>query len=413
MKNAFRLASFALAVSACSQGALPSLPNEATEPVPTTIRLVGAPPQLAAGAWANMRAQVLDQFDEPLAGQTIALAVRVPEGESPGLVPGLGNSCSTGSAGEACSIALESKGPMGRYTVALTSGPIQAVEHVIEVTPAVEDAELSFQVPGRPGLRFRNGDRDLLAFQVPVNLLASGDPVTVDLRLTDRYGNPVPAALAAEVLAPAGAPSGGGADAGVDAGAAGDGGEAMDGGAAADAAQPSGADSGALMDVQTPSNDAAPADAGAAADATAGLDAGGEADAEPTVRLAVGTDCEQAPVLRAQAMPDAQGRLRLCLWGTGVIGAGRVAIRVPGVLRVDDGEGGEGEALTLPTNTLPSGRVRLSVQGQPQPALRGGRGHQRPGGAGHRYGRAAQPRARARGAHLLCRSERRGAGGSL
>ena len=231
MKNALRLASFALAVSACSQGALPSLPDEATEPVPTTIRLVGAPPKLAAGAWANMRAQVLDQFDEPLARQTIALAVRVPEGESPGLVPGLGNSCSTGSAGEACSIALESKGPMGRYTVALTSGPIQAVEHVIEVTPAVEDAELSFQVPGRPGLRFRNGDRDLLAFQVPVNLLASGDPVSVELRLTDRYGNPVPAALTAEVLAPAGARPEAGADAGIDAGVALDGGEVMDGGA--------------------------------------------------------------------------------------------------------------------------------------------------------------------------------------
>ena len=152
----------------------------------------------------------------------------------------------------------------------------------------------------------------------------------------------------------------------MDAGAAVDGGEAMDGGAAADAAQPGGADSGALRDAQTPSNDAAPADAGEAADATAGLDAGGEAGAEPTVRLALGSDCEQAPVLSAQAMPDAQGRLRLCLWGTGVIGAGRVAIRVPGVLRVDDGEGGEGEALTLPTNTLPSGRVRLSVQGQPQ-----------------------------------------------
>ena len=219
---------------------------------------------------------------------------------------------------------------------------------------------------------FRNGQRNALAFGDPVSLLAGAAPVVVNLRLTDRYGNPVPAALTAEVLAPAGAPSGGGWMRAWTPAQRCDGGEAMDGGAAADAAQPGGADSGALMDVQTPSNDAAPADAGAAADATAGLDAGGEADAEPTVRLAVGTDCEQAPVLSAQAMPDAQGRLRLCLWGTGVIGAGRVAIRVPGVLRVDDGEGGEGEALTLPTNTLPSGRVRLSVQRQPQPRCAAG-----------------------------------------
>ena len=93
---------------------------------------------------------------------------------------------------------------MGRYTVALTSGPIQAVEHVIEVTPAVEDAE--FRGAGASRASLSKADRDLLAFQVPVNLLASGDPVTVNLRLTDRYGNPVPAALAAEVLAPAGAP---------------------------------------------------------------------------------------------------------------------------------------------------------------------------------------------------------------
>ena len=83
--------------------------------MPTVVRLIEPPSQLAAGAWASVSAQVLDQFDQPLAGQTVALAVLVPEGEAPGLVPGLGNSCSTGLAGEPCPIALESKGPMSTY----------------------------------------------------------------------------------------------------------------------------------------------------------------------------------------------------------------------------------------------------------------------------------------------------------
>ena len=197
MKSLHRFSCLGLLVAACSQGALPSLPDEATEPVPTTISVVQAPSKLVAGAWSVVRAEVLDQFGEALSGQTISVAVQT-DSEDLGLVPPLGNACTTGLSGEPCDLVLRSEGQVGVFAVQLTSGNVEPKRLEVQVTPAVDELRLTLQLPGRPALRFRNGERDLLAFQAPVNLLASGDAVAVELRLTDRFGNPVPAMLRAE-----------------------------------------------------------------------------------------------------------------------------------------------------------------------------------------------------------------------
>ena len=233
------------------------LPDEATEPVPTTS-LVQAPSKLVAGARAWC-AEVLDQFGEALSGQTISVAVQT-DSEDLGLVPPLGNACTTGLSGEPCDLVLRSEGQVGVFAVQLTSGNVEPKRLEVQVTPAVDALRLTLQLPGRPLVEFRNGQRNALAFGDPVSLLAGAAPVAVNLRLTDRYGNPVPAALTAEVLAQPAHPRGG-ADAWTQRSGGwrrGDG-----GGAAADAAQSGGADSG--REGRTTTADAAPADAGEAA----------------------------------------------------------------------------------------------------------------------------------------------------
>ena len=63
-------------------------------------------------------------------------------------------------------------------------------------------------------------------------------------------------------------------------------------------------------------------------------------------------------------MPDAQGRVVLCIAGGSAIGLAQVLISVPGVLRAEDDQDGQGDALTLRTNTLPAGQLRLVVSGE-------------------------------------------------
>ena len=113
MKPLHRLSCLGLLAAACSQGALPSLPDEATEPVPTTISVVQAPSKLVAGAWSVVRAEVLDQFGEALSGQTISVAVQT-DSEDLGLVPPLGNACTTGLSGEPCDLVAAQRGAGGR-----------------------------------------------------------------------------------------------------------------------------------------------------------------------------------------------------------------------------------------------------------------------------------------------------------
>ena len=148
MKTAARLSTLALALSACSQGALPSLPSEQSVPTPTLLEVAELDGALSAGDWTNLSVRVLDQFDEPMAGQVVTAQVQVPEGERPGLVPGLGNTCRTGVAGERCAIALRSEGPVGRYTVALSTGALPAVERSVEVVANRARARLEL---GRDG----------------------------------------------------------------------------------------------------------------------------------------------------------------------------------------------------------------------------------------------------------------------
>ena len=77
MKTAARLSTLALALSACSQGALPSLPSEQSVPTPTLLELAELEGALSAGDWTNLSVRVLDQFDEPMAGQVVT--AQVPE----------------------------------------------------------------------------------------------------------------------------------------------------------------------------------------------------------------------------------------------------------------------------------------------------------------------------------------------
>ena len=80
MKTAARLSTLALALSACSQGALPSLPSEQSVPTPTQLEVAELDGALSAGDWTNLSVRVLDQFDEPMAGQVVTAQVQVPEG---------------------------------------------------------------------------------------------------------------------------------------------------------------------------------------------------------------------------------------------------------------------------------------------------------------------------------------------
>ena len=106
---------------------LPSLPNEATAGADNDW-LVGAPPQPPQALGKHAR-PLISSMNRSRGRRSLwrFVCLRV----SRGLVPGLETRAAR-FGGRGVLIALESKGPMGRYTVALTSGPIQAVEHVIE-----------------------------------------------------------------------------------------------------------------------------------------------------------------------------------------------------------------------------------------------------------------------------------------
>ncbi len=366
MKSLHLISCLGLALGACSQGALPNLPEDSVESVPTTLRVVQAPETLVAGAWSALSVEVHDQLGAVMPGQTISVAVEA-QGADLGLVPPLGNACTTGLAGEACDLVLRSEGPMGTYAVLLTSGNVPPVRLEIEVLPAAADAVFELRIPGRPALRFRNGERDVLSFEEPVDILASGDPVAVELRLSDRHGNPISALIQAqtrspqpEPVTPLPRPDAGALDAAP-----------ADASIAQDVTP---GDASVAHDIT--SADAAPADALVAEDAApAPLDASaGDATSQPAdagtpsetpLTLSLGANCQGSRSASDQAMPDAQGRVVLCIAGGSAIGPAQLLISVPGVLRVEDDQGGQGDALTLRTNTLPAGQLRLVVSGEP------------------------------------------------
>jgi len=298
------LATVIALATACQ--ALPELPSNDAVPIPTTLRLVEAPARLAAGAWTRVTVEVLDQSEQLMAGQVVTAAVRVPQGEAPGVAPGLGNSCRTGLAGEACPIPLKSEGPVGRFIVVLTTGSVAPIEYQIDVVPAPEGARLTVVAPERAPFFFVNGQTDALRLEAPLPLLGGGDPVAVRLTLVDAFGNPIAALLRAElVLDNAPAPPSNN-DAGVAPDAATDGGQPSDAaqgdGAAPDTAaqEPTLPDASADAAAPDASADAAPLDAAAP-----------DAGAEPglPLRLALGADCSGALASSAEAVRETIGVL--------------------------------------------------------------------------------------------------------
>ncbi|MDE0883856.1 MAG: hypothetical protein OSB21_14790, partial [Myxococcota bacterium] len=189
---------FACFMMACSQGVLPQIPPERNERIPTSVELVAAPERLVAGAWGQIEASVLDQFGLAMAGQIINLAVQV-EGQTLGLVPALGNTCSTGLEGERCSVVVRSEGQQGVYNLVLSSSSAAPLSLVIHVDAAPDTAHLFVEMP-ESTFEFVNGGRDYLINVPPLELALRQAPVEVTLKLLDQYGNPIAAMLSARVL---------------------------------------------------------------------------------------------------------------------------------------------------------------------------------------------------------------------
>ena len=221
---------------------------------------------------------------------------------------------------------------MGRYTVALSTGALPAVERSVEVVANRARARLELGRDGAEAFFFANGQPDSLRFRDPVRLGAGGESTELRLRLIDAFENPIEAEVTAEVAGGLGGgerrPDAGAPDASDD--APGDAGDAL----AADAGTP----------------DAAP-------------ESQGEGD---KVLVSLGADCDEPSERRAEASTDARGRLRLCLAGGEAMGLAQVAIRVAGVLRVAQAGGEVSDSLRLRTETVPSGQLRLTVEGQPE-----------------------------------------------
>ncbi|MDE0881838.1 MAG: hypothetical protein OSB21_04535, partial [Myxococcota bacterium] len=359
MKNMLSIiVSFAvLSLFACSQQQLPDFPTLNNAPVATELRLVSAPERLVAGAWGRVVAEVRDQFDQPMPGQTVSVAVQISD-EVIGLVPALGNTCTTGLAGEPCPVILRSEGQMGQYHLLLSSGALPVVALDIAVDPAPETAHLYINMPGRPVFEFINGRQDGLVFQQPLALPLGQQGLQVKLVLLDQFGNPIAAMIAAELLraAPAALPDAGpAADAGRDA--------AVNDAALSDAAVNDAAPNDAAPS-DAAANDAAPNDAAAndAAPSDAAVNDAAPNDADRVALSLAGCGGQLSD--RAEAMPNSDGELVLCLRGL-ELGAARIALSVPGILRVENEQGSQSEQIILRSQTVSVGGHRLQIPGQP------------------------------------------------
>ena len=195
------------ACAACSSGALPELPPETNEQIPSAVRLLGVwpangdepiePPALKLSRAYRLKVEVTSLLGEPLGSEALVASIESPSFER---VISCGASCVTpavdaleGSPG-VCSIVFYAEGPVRDVRLVVRAQRALEVqdELALDLRADRSSARLRFVVPGVGTAVWVAGDADPLTSLRTMGLSleeAQAKPLVVELQ--DAFGNPL------------------------------------------------------------------------------------------------------------------------------------------------------------------------------------------------------------------------------
>jgi hypothetical protein len=204
----FRHLSFCLSLAAlCACDALPSLPSESGERLPTEVRFTGLTiaegfegagdavnnDQILAGTAVQAGATVLAQDGQPLAGTLVQFGLKTERWREVFKLP-QGASCVTNDDG-VCFIILSNEGPAGAVDLEIKVPGLAPQVEALIVVPDASEAVVGVEVSGLGSFAWETGQVvDPLAGEDTLMVLdrdqSSGNLVQV--RLRDQFGNALP-----------------------------------------------------------------------------------------------------------------------------------------------------------------------------------------------------------------------------